>query len=303
MKDPLPTPQQRNVVYHIPCSDYPNAYVGQTGRQFFTRVKKHKGAARLHDANSLLAIHSPTTGHAFDWDRASVIGKGTTKHTRDFTEAWNTTTTCVNQCVTLDPGYRALQDYGRQRRQGHPQICYIISTSARRAILLRPPPPVSNVYVYVTSVLPPVLTLLAFLPSYLYNPTPYIRTILEGTGHMLAKYGIRVAHKPTKTLRNQPMLAKDQLKDEEKPGVVYRVNCEESNSYYVKASDDKNARTQVCMIPTHTYGHIFLRLDTLSTSKRPRSQTKSKGSRLVQEAWLSGCRNVSNNQFSSRDLD
>ncbi len=87
VKDPLPTPQQRNVVYHIPCSDYPNAYVGQTGRQLFTRVKKHKGAVRRHDANSLLALHFLTTGHAFDWDRASAIGKGTTKHTRDFTEA------------------------------------------------------------------------------------------------------------------------------------------------------------------------------------------------------------------------
>ncbi len=44
-------------------------------------------------------------------NRASVVGKGTTKHTRDFIEAWNATSTCVNQCVTLDPGYRALRDY------------------------------------------------------------------------------------------------------------------------------------------------------------------------------------------------
>ncbi len=26
VKDPLPTPKQQNVVYHIPCSDCPNAY-------------------------------------------------------------------------------------------------------------------------------------------------------------------------------------------------------------------------------------------------------------------------------------
>ncbi len=91
VKDPLPTPKQRNVVYHIPCSGCRNAYVGQTCRQLSTRVKEHKGAVRGQDENSLIALHYRTTGHAFYWDRAFVIGKGTTKHTRDFIEAWNTT--------------------------------------------------------------------------------------------------------------------------------------------------------------------------------------------------------------------
>ncbi len=49
VKDPLPTPEQRNVVHHIPCSDRPNAYVDQTGRQLSTRVKEHKGAVRRQD--------------------------------------------------------------------------------------------------------------------------------------------------------------------------------------------------------------------------------------------------------------
>ncbi len=105
MRKTLYPPEQRNVVYHIPCSDCPNAYVGQTGR-----VKEHKGAVRRQDENSLLALNCLMTGNAFDWDRASVIGKGTTKHTRDFIEAWNTTSTCDNQCVTLGPDYRALPD-------------------------------------------------------------------------------------------------------------------------------------------------------------------------------------------------
>ncbi len=37
-KGPLPTPKQRNVVYHNPCSNCPNAYVGQTS-QLSTHVK------------------------------------------------------------------------------------------------------------------------------------------------------------------------------------------------------------------------------------------------------------------------
>ncbi len=45
-------------------------------------------AVRRQDENSLLALHSLTTGHAFDWTRASVVGNGTTKRTREFTEAW-----------------------------------------------------------------------------------------------------------------------------------------------------------------------------------------------------------------------
>ncbi len=64
-------------------------------------------------------------------------------------------------------------------------------------------------------------------PTQKWHTIPYIRTVSEGTGRMLAKYGIGVAHKPTKTLRNQLMLSKDPLKDEKKSGVVYRVNCEE----------------------------------------------------------------------------
>ncbi len=134
-------PEKRNAAYHIPGSDGPTAYVGQTRRQLSTRVKEHKGAVRRQDENFLLALHCLTTGHASDWDRASVIGKGTTKHARDFIKAWNTTSTCVNQCVTLDPGYRAIRDYWRRRRQGHPLISEIISTSAWRAIPNNPPPP------------------------------------------------------------------------------------------------------------------------------------------------------------------
>ncbi len=55
------------------------------------------------DENSLLALHCLTTGHAFDWTRASVVGNGTTIRTWDFIEAWKTTPTCVNQCTTIDP--------------------------------------------------------------------------------------------------------------------------------------------------------------------------------------------------------
>ncbi len=75
VKDPLPTLKQRNVVYQIQCSDLSDAYIGRTGRTLFTRLKEHIGTIRQQDENSLLALHCLTTGHAFDWDGASVIGK------------------------------------------------------------------------------------------------------------------------------------------------------------------------------------------------------------------------------------
>ncbi len=77
-----PTLKQQDMMYHIPCSDCPNAYVDPTGRQLSTRVKEHKGAVRRQDENSLLALHYLMTSHAFDWNKASVIGKGTTRDNR-----------------------------------------------------------------------------------------------------------------------------------------------------------------------------------------------------------------------------
>ncbi len=120
VKDRLPAQKLRSVVYKIPCSDCPSSCVDQTGRQFGTRMKEHKGAVRRQDENSLLALHCLTYGHAFDWDRATVVGNGTSKYKREFVEAWNTTSTCVNQSMNLDPGYKALREYWRRRTRRRP---------------------------------------------------------------------------------------------------------------------------------------------------------------------------------------
>ncbi len=77
-------------------------------------VKENKGAVRRQDDNSLLALHCLTSDHAFDWDRATVVGNGMSKYKREFVEAWNTASTCVNQSMNLDPGYKALREYWRR---------------------------------------------------------------------------------------------------------------------------------------------------------------------------------------------
>ncbi len=69
VKNPQLTFKQRNVVYHIPCPDYPNAHVGQTGQKLSTHVKEHKGEVRRQDENFLLTLNCLTTGHVFDLKR------------------------------------------------------------------------------------------------------------------------------------------------------------------------------------------------------------------------------------------
>ncbi len=66
----------------------------------------YEGSSKCHQATG----QEFTTGHAFDWTRASVVGNGSTKLTLGFIEAWNTTPTCVNQCTTKDPCYKALRE-------------------------------------------------------------------------------------------------------------------------------------------------------------------------------------------------
>ncbi len=107
---------------------------------------------------------------------------------------------------------------------------------------------------------------------------------------MLAKYGIRVAHKPTKTLRSQLMLAKDPLKDGKKSGVVYLVNCEEYSSYYV-GETSKRLMTRMqehkSTVRRHdTNSHIWAHMSETGhvvgfKKAKVQAQAKSKGSRLV----------------------
>ncbi len=68
-------------------------------------------------------------------------------------------------------------------------------------------------------------------PTQKWHTIRYIRTVSECTRRMLAMYGIRVTRKPTKY--REMMKPKDTLMDEEKLGVLCRLDCEECSSFYV----------------------------------------------------------------------
>ncbi len=130
-------------------------------RQFAMRMKEHQRAVGRRDANSLLALHCLTIGHAFDQTRASVVGNGSTKRTREFIETWKTTPTCVNQCTAIHPCYKALRacwkrkDTLSQAVGHHPSpspsffhvnfsehlhLCHIYYTTSRQPSDIDPPP-------------------------------------------------------------------------------------------------------------------------------------------------------------------
>ena len=63
VKDSIPPEQRSGVVYRIPCSECPKAYVGQTGRSLMQRVKEHSRALPQETASHQLqqSMRSPQT--------------------------------------------------------------------------------------------------------------------------------------------------------------------------------------------------------------------------------------------------
>ncbi len=75
-------------------------------------MKEHRGAVRRQGENSLLVLHFLITGHAFDWDRATVAGNKC-----EFAQAWNTTSACVNRSINFDPGSKAPWKHWKRRKR------------------------------------------------------------------------------------------------------------------------------------------------------------------------------------------
>ncbi|BHF84619.1 hypothetical protein SprV_0902777000 [Sparganum proliferum] len=61
------------------------------------------------DQLSLVAEHCAAFDHAFAFKDAEVLGQGSDQTVRETLEAWHTTTTSINRCVTLPAAYQALR--------------------------------------------------------------------------------------------------------------------------------------------------------------------------------------------------
>ncbi|VDK70039.1 unnamed protein product [Dibothriocephalus latus] len=98
-------------VYKIRCNGEDCNYVGETGHKLQTRLQEHKAAARRHDSISQLATHIGETGHNFDIQEATTVGRGTPKGERLMLESWNAEANSVNRHLDLPAAYRVLRHY------------------------------------------------------------------------------------------------------------------------------------------------------------------------------------------------
>jgi hypothetical protein len=88
-KDKTHITEKHNTIYIFPCKNYLDKYIGQTTKKIQTRLTEHQNAINRHDYSSLPAKHTDDNGHKFDWSQTRCLGQATTKHAREFKEAWH----------------------------------------------------------------------------------------------------------------------------------------------------------------------------------------------------------------------
>ena len=88
-KDRVPTDRKTHAVYSIPCGDCEKEYLGQTKRQFCTRLKEHqKAVSNLYSSKSALA-HVCKTSHKIAWEDSKIITTNNRYGQRLSLEAWH----------------------------------------------------------------------------------------------------------------------------------------------------------------------------------------------------------------------
>lgn len=64
-------------------------YMGKTSHQLKTRIHEHELAVNHHNPKSLIATHTDTEQHQFDWSNIRTINHATNRHAYEFIEAWH----------------------------------------------------------------------------------------------------------------------------------------------------------------------------------------------------------------------
>ena len=73
-KDPIAEHEKSRLVYKIPCADYEFVYVGQTKRDFKSRVAEHKRAVKnVEPEKSALCEHLMLFDHCINWKESTVL--------------------------------------------------------------------------------------------------------------------------------------------------------------------------------------------------------------------------------------
>ena len=89
-KDPVTTKQRANAVYSIPCGNCEKTYLGQTKRQFGTRLSKHQRAVlNSQSEKSVSAEQVCQTSHTNAWDNSTIVATNNRYAQRRCLEAWH----------------------------------------------------------------------------------------------------------------------------------------------------------------------------------------------------------------------
>ena len=73
-KDRIAKEQRKDAIYFIPCNDCNQEYIGQTKRQFGTRLKEHQKAVCFSEkGNSVLSEHACVTNQKIAWENSKII--------------------------------------------------------------------------------------------------------------------------------------------------------------------------------------------------------------------------------------
>ena len=102
-KDPVKTNQKTHAVYSIPCGDSEKEYLGQSKRQFGTRLKEHQ------KGKSALAEHVCYTKHEIAWENSEVITTNNRYGQRLCLEARNINMS--NHALSRDDGAYLPEEY------------------------------------------------------------------------------------------------------------------------------------------------------------------------------------------------
>ena len=73
-KDPVTKEQRTDAIYSVPCNDCDHEYIGQTKRQFDTRLKEHQKVVFFRKKeNPALSGHTCLTNHKIRRAKSKVI--------------------------------------------------------------------------------------------------------------------------------------------------------------------------------------------------------------------------------------
>ncbi|BHF74077.1 hypothetical protein SprV_0401716100 [Sparganum proliferum] len=307
-KTPLTRNETDNVVYRIPCSSCETNYVGETGKRLQTRMEENARAGGRMDQLWLVAEHCAAFGHGFAFQDAEVLGQESDQTVRETLEAWHTTTTSINRCVTLSAAYQALGvKFNKQsyRRGVKPEAAVVKPRPSGSTDENKPASETDENRGQPAANAIPGDRLLGpnadrREPSVRTHnsemtPQPDVNTGMTTTVNTVTGR-IGVAHTPECTIRQQIMKPKDPLPTTEQSAVVYSIPCLNCNARYVGETGKRlstrlhehqlaiNRKNKLYLV----YDHIReLNHDFAFDKARVIGRANEKMARLVLESWSS----------------